>query len=214
VGRSGSAVRYRKLLSPVSGLRRVQGLIARSPERSPTGYDAFISYSHLEDDALAATLQAALETFACPWYRARALRVFRDVTDLTATPGLLTEIIGALSVSRWFVLVASERAAHSRWVSEEVSWWLANRDHKRLLIVLSGGEINWEGQDFDWARTTALPAILAGAFTEEPGWIDLREVKQVLARGEAGSDGRLRRLGWPRTTWRVNTCGTGSGPAG
>jgi WD40 repeat protein len=194
VRRSGTAVRPRKSMSPVSGFMRLRKLIFRWPDRSASGYDAFISYSHLEDDALAATLQAGLETFACPWYRPRALRVFRDITDLTATPGLLTEIIGALSVSRWFVLVASERAAQSHWVNEEVSWWLANRDHKRILIVLSGGEIHWQGRDFDWGRTTALPFALAGAFSEEPGWIDLREVKNMLGRGEVGSGGRLRRL--------------------
>ena len=92
----------------------------RSSERAGSGYDAFISYSHLEDDALAATLQAGLETFATPWFRSRTLRVFRDTTDLTATPGLLSEITVALSAARWFILVASERAASSRWVSEEV----------------------------------------------------------------------------------------------
>lgn len=191
---SSTVARRRTLMSPVSRLTRLRHLIFRSPDRPASGYDAFISYSHLEDDTLAATLQAGLETFACPWYRPRALRVFRDITDLTATPGLLTEIIGALSVSRWFVLVASERAAQSHWVNEEVSWWLANRDHKRILIVLSSGEIHWQGRDFDWARTTALPAALAGAFTEEPGWIDLREVKNVLGRGDTGSRGRLHRL--------------------
>ena len=193
--RPGRAVRHRKSRSPVTGLMRMLHLILRSPDRPTAGYDAFISYSHLEDDALAATLQAGLETFATPWSRSRTLRVFRDTRDLTATPGLLTEIIGALSASRWFVLVASERAAHSRWVNEEVSWWLANKGRKRFLIALSDGEIRWEGQDFDWARTTALPPVLAGAFTEEPGWIDLREVKKALAKGDgAASAGRPRRL--------------------
>jgi hypothetical protein len=174
---------------------RMLHLILRSPDRPASGYDAFISYSHLADDALAATLQAGLESFASPWYRSRTLRVFRDTTDLTATPGLLTEITGALSASRWFVLVASERAAQSRWVNEEVAWWLANRNHKRLLIALSSGEILWKGRDFDWEYTTALPPALGGAFTEEPGWIDLREVKRALAKGgDAASFRRRTRL--------------------
>ena len=191
----GSTAGRRKLTSPVSGLVRMLHLILRSPDRPTSGYDAFISYSHLADDALAATLQAGLESFASPWYRSRTLRVFRDTTDLTATPGLLTEITGALSASRWFVLVASEQAAQSRWVNDEVAWWLANRDHERLLIALSGGEILWKGRDFDWEHTTALPPALAGAFTEEPGWIDLREVKRALAKGgDAASFRRRTRL--------------------
>ena len=116
----GRTAGRRKLTSPVSGLMRMLHLILRSPDRPASGYDAFISYSHLADDALAATLQAGLESFASPWYRSRTLRVFRDTTDLTATPGLLTEITGALSASRWFVLIASEQAAQSRWVNDEV----------------------------------------------------------------------------------------------
>jgi hypothetical protein len=64
--------------------------------RESDGYDAFISYSHLEDDVLAATLQAGLTRFAKPWYRTRALRVFRDTTDLGATPELMSEITQAM----------------------------------------------------------------------------------------------------------------------
>jgi WD40 repeat protein len=144
---------------------------------------------------LAATLQAGLESFATPWFRSRTLRVFRDTTDLSATPDLLSEITVALNTASWFILVASKQAAQSRWVGEEVSRWLANKDPKRFLIALTDGEIVWAGQDFDWNRTTALPGVLAGAFTEEPGWIDLRDVKRVLAEGSgAAAHGRLRRL--------------------
>ncbi len=48
-------------------------------------YDAFISYSHALDGSLARALQTGLERFAKPWYRPRALRVFRDTTNLAAT---------------------------------------------------------------------------------------------------------------------------------
>jgi hypothetical protein len=47
-------------------------------------YDAFISYSHALDGALARALQTGLEQFAKPWYRQRALRVCRDTTSLSA----------------------------------------------------------------------------------------------------------------------------------
>jgi WD40 repeat protein len=157
------------------------------------GYDAFISYSHLGDDELAATLQAGLETFGSPWYRSRALRVFRDTTNLTATPQLLSDIIEALSVSNWFILIASEEAARSRWVSEEVSWWLRNRDPRRMLIALSSGSIRWQGHDFDWSATTALPPALAGALQQEPGWVDLREAREALEQSEDRPRNRLRR---------------------
>ena len=47
-------------------------------------YDVFLSYSHAEDEKLSAALQGALQQFAKPWNRLRAIRVFRDKTGLSA----------------------------------------------------------------------------------------------------------------------------------
>lgn len=55
---------------------------------SSSGYDAFVSYSHAADGRLAPALQAGLQSLAKPWYRRRALRVFRDRTSLSASPEL------------------------------------------------------------------------------------------------------------------------------
>jgi hypothetical protein len=51
-------------------------------------YDAFISYSHAKDKPIAAGLQSVVQKLGKPWYRRRALRVFRDDTSLSATPHL------------------------------------------------------------------------------------------------------------------------------
>ena len=40
-------------------------------------YNAFISYAHTADVTVAAALQSALHSFAKPWYKLRALRIFR-----------------------------------------------------------------------------------------------------------------------------------------
>jgi hypothetical protein len=56
----------RKGMTLISGVMWMLRLIVGSPSRLASGYDAFISYSHLADDALAATLQAGLEAFATP----------------------------------------------------------------------------------------------------------------------------------------------------
>ena len=56
--------------------------------RDEHGYDAFISYSHGGDGKLAPTLQTGIERFAKPWYRIRALKVFRDQSSLSANPKL------------------------------------------------------------------------------------------------------------------------------
>ena len=83
-------------------------------------YDAFISYSHAADGQLAPRLQAALQRFAKPWWRRRALRVFRDETALSASTGLRSSIEEALEQSRFFVLLASPDSAKSEWVSREI----------------------------------------------------------------------------------------------
>jgi hypothetical protein len=104
----------------------------------------FISYSHALDGALAQALQTGLERFAKPWYRQRALRVFRDTTNLAASPGLWSSIEEALASSVWLVLMASPEAARSKWVNREVAWWLNNKSPQRLLVVLTEGEFAWK----------------------------------------------------------------------
>jgi WD40 repeat protein len=139
-------------------------------------FAAFISYSHAVDRKLAPALQAALQRFAKPWNRLRALRVFRDQTSLAATPGLWSSIERALAASGHFILLASPDAARSEWVGREVAYWRERKQASRILVVLTAGELDWDGGagDFDAERSTALPPALRGAFAEEPRWVDLR----------------------------------------
>jgi WD40 repeat protein len=139
-------------------------------------YDGFISYSHAVDGRLAPTLQSALQRFAKPWYRLRAVRVFRDEASLSADPGLWSAIESALERSQWFLLLASPTAAASPWVAREAQFWLKNKRLDHLLVVLTEGELGWDSKRsaFDPAATTAMPEPLLGAFREEPRFVDLR----------------------------------------
>jgi WD40 repeat protein len=166
-------------------------------------YGAFISYSHAASRDVARGLQKWLQGYAKPWYRWRAVNVFRDETDLAAAPALWSKITQALDDSSHFVLLASPEAARSKWVKREVHHWLgadqagelegaaldvpiAQAEPGRvgsLLIVLTSGEITWrDGEggdsrgDFDWERTDALPRALAHVFDEEPQWVDVRQI--------------------------------------
>src|SRR5262245_3977488 len=94
---------------------------------SSASYRAFISYSHAVDGKLAPALQLGLHRFAKPWYRLRAVRVFRDEASLSANPALWSSIESALASSDFFILLASPEAAASRWVSLEVDFWLAHK---------------------------------------------------------------------------------------
>src|SRR5438093_13413251 len=107
-------------------------------------YDAFISYSHAKDKPIAAALQSKVQTLGKPWYRRRALRVFRDDTSLSATPSLWPAIEQALGQSRFLILLASPDAAASRWVDKEVAFWLERKSIDTLLVALTDGPPAWD----------------------------------------------------------------------
>lgn len=139
-------------------------------------YDGFISYSHAADGLLAPRLQSALHKLAKPWYKARALRAFRDETDLSASPGTWPSIERALRDSKQFILLASPQAASSKWVQKEIEFWLRERDLNSMVIVLTEGELRWDdaGKCFDPRHTDAIPSALAHAYRAEPLYVDLR----------------------------------------
>ncbi len=145
-------------------------------ERGPPGdavYDGFISYSHAADDLLAPRLQAGLQRFAKPWWKRRALRIFRDESSLSANPHLWSSITTALDQSGWFVLLLSPDAAESEWVNQEVEYWLEHKESDRIIPVVTDGEFTWSETDID-LESTAVPPALYGAFADEPRWVDLR----------------------------------------
>jgi WD40 repeat protein len=163
--------------------------------KDDASYDVFISYSHAQDGPVAEALQRELRRFGVPWYRhrpappgslpsrrrQRPLRIFRDVTDLAASPGLWPHIEQALGSSEWFILMASPAAAESAWVRSEVAWWLANRPIERMLIAWTDGALAWKGADFDWTRTDAIPRDLSRRFAAEPRWVDLRSLRPGMS---------------------------------
>ncbi|MFE0191379.1 toll/interleukin-1 receptor domain-containing protein [Streptomyces sp. NPDC058989] len=148
------------------------GNAAERPYRN----DAFISYHHASDSAKAAHLRRGLQNFARSWRQLRALRVFLDKASLSANPGLWPEIERQLADSGAFILLACPGSADSVWVQKEAEWWRTGLGPRKMLIAVTGGELVWDHEraDFDWERTTCLPRTMAGMFTDEPRWVDLR----------------------------------------
>jgi WD40 repeat protein len=163
----------------VLGRRRRLRVLPRSAGAVASGYDAFISYSHAVDRRLAPALQRGLHQLAKPWYRLRALRVFRDDASLSANPDLWVSIQAALESSRFFILLASPESASSPWVRREIDFWCQHKPATRLLIVVTDGVVAWDTNvgGFDWHKTTALPRCLQGRFEAEPRWVDFRWVR-------------------------------------
>jgi WD40 repeat protein len=151
-------------------------------------YDAFISYSHAADGRLAPALQSGLQRLAKPWYRLRALRVFRDETGLSTNPHLWSSIAAALDESERFVLLASPESASSPWVDKEIAHWLDTKSADRILSVVTSGDWGWDPIACRLVGD-AVPERLALALVEEPRHLDLR-----WAAGETDLD--LRNSGF------------------
>jgi len=144
-------------------------------------YNAFISYSHAVDGTLAPRLRQSLHRFARRPLQLRALNIFRDEASLSNEPGLWPAIEEALSGSEYFILLASPEAARSVWVNREIETWRAKRPAENILLVVTEGEIAWDGEanDFDREKSTAIPAAMYGAFGEEPRFTDLSWVEDA-----------------------------------
>ena len=142
-------------------------------------YAAFISYSHSADGAFAPALQEGLQRLAKSWSQHRALEVFRDQTGLAVSPALWPSICVALDGSRWFVLLASPKAADSQWVGKEIKRWVAIKWPDSILPVLTDGEWIWDEEmnDFDRDASTAAHPALYALFPAEPFYLDMKWAK-------------------------------------
>ena len=116
-------------------------------------YDAFISYDH-DDRPVAHGIQRGLHRIGRRLGQLHALRVFRDSTDLTASPDLWGKVTEAMDRSRYLIVVLSPRAVASKWVNKEVAYWLEHRGPDQLLFVVASGQLAWD-DDADGSTRTA-----------------------------------------------------------
>ena len=93
-------------------------------------YGAFISYSHAASADVASGLQKWLETCAKPWWRPRAIDVFRD-QQILPRPVLWSRIADALDQSSHFILLASPEAAQSKWIKREIRYLVRRLERER-----------------------------------------------------------------------------------
>ncbi|MBP1823164.1 PQQ-binding-like beta-propeller repeat protein [Mycobacterium sp. OAE908] len=142
---------------------------------APIAYDAFLSYAH-RDKQVTTAIQKGLHRIGCRFGRLRALRVFRDDTNLEAAPDLWARITAALDSSRFMIVVLSPQAAASKWVDKELAYWLEYRGHDKLMLVLAEGHLNWDVEHgrFDDSSDAAPPALkVPGSLRAEPLYIDV-----------------------------------------
>jgi WD40 repeat protein len=142
-------------------------------------YNAFISYSHAADGKLAPAIQAGLENFAKPWFKIRNLNIFRDESNLTISPNLWGKIQQALDNSNYLIYMASPESAKSKWVIQEISYWLENKSLDTILIVLTDGELKWRNNGLTpFNERNSLPEILEEKVLEEPLFGDFTNLRK------------------------------------
>lgn len=172
-------------------------------------FDAFISYSHTDCGAIAPAIQRGIQTIGRPWYKlSRNLNVFRDESNLKASPQLWSSIEAALKGSDYFILFASPLAAASGWVADEIAVWIAKNYSetdglKKIFVVLTEGDIAWnkEKNDFDWVVTNTLPReTLTKRFRQAPEWIDLRP---YVKQSENGKEVDIKAAGFTTAMTKI-----------
>lgn len=114
-------------------------------EQEPKHYYAFISYKH-EDAREAKRLQRTLEYYRLP----NNLRqenpdlpeyvrpVFRDITDLEVGE-LSTQLHEALDQSHFLIVVCSPRAAKSKWVNDEIAYFISIGKQDKIIPYIIDG---------------------------------------------------------------------------
>lgn len=163
-------------------------------------YDAFLSYKHGSgssetaatrgDSDLARLLHRHLHSIARPFWKLRALHVFRDEAELAAGADLPSRITEALDHSGHLLLLLSPEAARSEWVGKEILAWLSG-DPKadRLIIALTAGDLHWKprlDERFGTLHGEAVPPELAALSIAEPQWVDLRAYRVAPNGQDAG----------------------------
>jgi len=121
------------------------------PSEQPMKYWAFISYSSSDSHA-ARALHRSIETYGIPSALVshktpsgeptpkRFRPIFRDRDELPASADLGAEIEGALTASRYLIVLCSPKAAASEWVDREIRMFQSLGREKEVLAVILSGE--------------------------------------------------------------------------
>ena len=142
-------------------------------------YKAFISYKHHINTQFAIQLESDLKRYAKPLLKP-PIKIFRDEKHLAPGVDLPELIRNALNDSEYFLVLASQEAAESSWVQDEILHWCKTlRRTEKLIIVLVKDkiEVDSESKTIDWNNTNALPTILKEQISSVPLYVDLSWIK-------------------------------------
>jgi len=117
-------------------------------------YFAFISYNH-EDKKAAKTLQNKLQKFSLPIkiqqekdYPKYVSPIFRDDTD-TKAGDLPPHLKKGLSESKYLIVICSPSSANSKWVQQEIEYFISLGRGKNILPFIIEGVPNANNCEID-----------------------------------------------------------------
>jgi hypothetical protein len=139
-------------------------------------YDAFLSYSWKSDSKVAPVFQSVIQNFLCPWYKTRALTVFRDLSCLPAGSNLEAELYDRLDKSAHLIVLASPEAKSSHGMEIEAKHWFSRPRTGQVLIVVTSGEF----EKWEQIRDSLLPPAMAHNLREEPLFIPLQKRRERI----------------------------------
>ena len=149
---------------------------------------AFLSYSWTSDSATAPVLQTTLQQFLRPWFKLRALNIFRDRSMLPANSSLEDALRATIDRSQHLIVLASRAAATSSGMEFEGQYWFSKPRDGQVLIVLSEpGGASWPS-----IRDRFLPPSVASNLVTPPVWVDFAEVSEAIRGGHGYTDSQVR----------------------
>jgi hypothetical protein len=145
-------------------------------------YKAFISYKNDEYNQKHATaLYKALRKYERPSLKMCPIELFLDNYEMSVGAKLTSSIQKALQNSEYLIYLASNKAAKSEWVHEELKYWCDDLQRTdKLIVVLIEGQIERDKPGrINWKETNALPSsIFKKHFQDEFIYEDLSWAKE------------------------------------
>lgn len=143
-------------------------------------HDTYISYSPV-DKELAVALESALNQVNKSSLGFGANRVFADHRGIDASfEPAPHDVRDALKRAKYFILLASPEAQHSKFVEHELKLWLADHPIENLVIVVTEGEITFDASSGEpqYTPLSPIPEILRHDYRLPPP-IDLHWTRSV-----------------------------------
>lgn len=134
-----------------------------------TSFDGFLSYSWKGESSIAPVIQSVLQTFLRPWYKPRALNIFRDLASLAASSSLQSSLEEKIDQSKHLIVLASSTAAASEGMEFEAKYWFSKDREGTVLIVVTEPI----GSGWDHVHDRLVPPSLQKNLESAPLWIDL-----------------------------------------